>query len=105
MVKEFEVRWEGELPARPQDVWDAITQHADGYLWRIEYEPWIGGAERGLTATGGTVTAWDPPHRFATRTRPETERDGINELDYRLEPLGAAGAVTYLRYVHRACLQ
>ena len=28
MVKEFEVRWEGELPASPEDVWDAITQHA-----------------------------------------------------------------------------
>jgi uncharacterized protein YndB with AHSA1/START domain len=30
MVKEFEVRWEGRLPAAPADVWDAITQHADG---------------------------------------------------------------------------
>ena len=99
MVREWEVRWEGELPARPQDVWDAITQHADGYLWKIEYEPRVGGAERGLTAGGGTVTAWDPPHHFATRTRPETERDGFNELDYVLEPLGAA---TYLRYTHRA---
>jgi hypothetical protein len=98
MVKEFEVRWEGELPAGPQDVWDAITQHADGYLWKIEYEPWVGGAERGLTVGGGTVTAWDPPRHFATRTRPENERDGINELDYRLEPLGS---VTYMRYVHR----
>jgi uncharacterized protein YndB with AHSA1/START domain len=82
MVKAWEVRWEGELPARPQDVWDAITRHADGYLWRIEYEPRVGGAERGLTAGGGTVTAWDPPRHFATRTRPETERDGFNELDY-----------------------
>ena len=98
MVKQWEVRWEGELPARPQDVWDAITQHADGYLWKIEYEPRVGGAERGLTAGGGTVTAWDPPRHFATRTRPETERDGFNELDYVLEPLGAA---TYLRYTHR----
>lgn len=98
MIKEFEVHWEGELPARPRDVWEAITQHADGYLWHIEYEPWVGGAERGLTAGGGTVTAWDPPRHFATRTRPETERDGVNELDYRLEPIGP---VTYLRYAHR----
>ena len=98
MVRQWEVRWEGELPARPQDVWDAITQHADGYLWKIEYEPRVGGAERGLTAGGGTVTAWDPPRHFATRTRPESERDGFNELDYVLEPLGAA---TYLRYTHR----
>jgi len=99
MVKQWEVRWEGELPASPQDVWDAITKHADGYLWKVDYEPWVGGAERGLTKTGGTVTAWEPPRHFATRTRPEAERDGLNELDYRLEPSGAA---TYLRYVHRA---
>jgi len=101
MVQEFEVRWEGELPASPQDVWEAITEHADGYLWPISYEPREGGAERGLTAGGGTVTAWDPPHRFATRTRPEAERDGVNALDHRLEALGA---VTYLRYVHRAAV-
>jgi uncharacterized protein YndB with AHSA1/START domain len=99
MVKQFEVRWEGELPAPPQDVWDAVTVHSSGYLWPMEYEPWVGGAERGLTAGGGTVTAWDPPHRFATRTRPETERDGLNELQYRLEPLGS---ITYLRYLHRS---
>jgi hypothetical protein len=98
MVKELEVRWEGELPARAQDVWDAITVHADGYLWKVEYEPWVGGAERGLTAGGGTVTAWDPPRRFATRTRPETERDGRNELTYELED---RGGVTYMRHVGR----
>jgi uncharacterized protein YndB with AHSA1/START domain len=98
MVKQFEVRWEGELPARPQDVWDAITVHSDGYLWKIEYEPWVGGAERGLTTGGGTVTAWDPPRRFATRTRPETERDGLNELTYELED---RGGVTYMRHVGR----
>ncbi|UGS35138.1 SRPBCC family protein [Capillimicrobium parvum] len=98
MVKEFVVRWEGELPAGPEAVWDAITRHADGYMWRIDYEPRVGGSERGLTATGGTVTAWDPPRHFATRTRPETERDGVNELDYVLEPLGA---ITYLHYTHR----
>src|SRR3954469_24776510 len=59
LVRGWEVRWEGELPAGPQDVWDAITQHADGYPWRIDYEPRLGGAERGLTAGGGTVTAED----------------------------------------------
>lgn len=98
MVEQFEVRWEGELPAGPQDVWNAITRHADGYLWNVEFEPWVGGAERGLTAGGGTVTAWEPPRHFATRTRPESERDGLNELDYRIEPLGS---ITYMRYVHR----
>ncbi|HEY8581320.1 MAG TPA: SRPBCC domain-containing protein [Capillimicrobium sp.] len=100
MVKQFEVRWEGALPAAPQDVWDAITRRADGYLWAIDYEPWVGGAERGLTAGRGTVTAWEPPRRFATRTRPETERDGLNEIAYALEPLN--GGATLLRYRHRS---
>jgi uncharacterized protein YndB with AHSA1/START domain len=101
MANEFEVRWEGELPASPQDVWDALTVHSDGWLWKIEYEPWVGGAERGLTTGGGTVTAWDPPRHFATRTRPEGERDGFNELDYVFEPSGAG---THMRYVHRGVL-
>jgi uncharacterized protein YndB with AHSA1/START domain len=98
MAKEFEVTWQGELLAPPQEVWEAFTQHTAGWLWRIEYEPRLGGAERGLTSGGGTVAAWDPPRHFATRTRPETERDGFNELDYRLE---ARAAGTFLRYVHR----
>jgi hypothetical protein len=92
MTRTFEVRWEGALPAASQDVWDAITRHSDGYLWKIDYEPWVGGAERGLTQSGGTVTAWDEPRHFATRAPG-------NALDYRLEPLGAA---TYLRYTHHA---
>jgi hypothetical protein len=98
MFREFEVRWEGELPASPQAVWDAMTVHAGGYLWPIEYEPRVGGRERGLTAGGGFVSAWQPGRHFATRTDPETERDGPNSIDVTLEPLGA---ITYLRYVHR----
>ena len=97
MVREWDVRWEGELPASPQQVFDAITKHSAGHLWEIEYEPRIGGAERGLTRTGGAVTAWEPPRHFATRV----EGDELNELDYRLEPLGA---ITYLRYRHRTAV-
>jgi uncharacterized protein YndB with AHSA1/START domain len=97
MAEEFEVRWEGELPATPQDVWDAFTLHTAGWLWRIEYEPRVGGAERGLSSGGGTVTAWDPPRHFATRA--ESADGWWNELDYVLEPRGAA---THLRYAHRS---
>lgn len=93
--KEFEVRWEGELPGTPQEVWDAFTLHADGWLWKIEYEPRVGGAERGLSSQGGTVTAWEPPRHFATRAE---RADGWwNNLDYLLEPRGQG---SYLRYVH-----
>ena len=99
MNKRWEVTWEGELPASPRAVWDTVTRHAASYLWPIEFEPRVGGAERGLTQGGGTVTVWEPHRRLRTRTRPEHERDGSNELDYVLEPLGD---VTYLRYTHRA---
>src|SRR5262245_6168497 len=94
MQKPFEVRWEGELPAAPQQVWDAITRHSGGYLWPIEYEPRVGGSERGLTRSGGTVTAWEEPRHFATAAED-------NELDYVLEPLGA---ISYLRYTHRTAV-
>lgn len=94
MSRNFEVRWEGELAAPPEQVWDAITVHSGGWLWKVEYEPWVGGAERGLTGRG-VVTAWDSPRHFGTRAQ---DGDGFNELDYRLEPRGAG---TYLRYTHR----
>ncbi|MFG1703045.1 SRPBCC domain-containing protein [Nonomuraea sp. M3C6] len=94
MSRQFEVRWEGVLPAPPQEAWDGITRHAVGWLWKTEYEPWAGGAERGLTGRG-TVTAWDPPRHFATRA---PDLDGFNQLDYLLEPHGQG---TYLRYHHQ----
>jgi uncharacterized protein YndB with AHSA1/START domain len=99
MAEEFEVRWEGRLAAAPEVVWDAITAGCAGWLWKIEYEPRNGGAERGLTAGGGTVTTWEPPRHFATRA---TDGTGFNELDYVLEPSGADGA--YLLYRHRGVL-
>jgi uncharacterized protein YndB with AHSA1/START domain len=93
--EEFEVRWEGVLPGDPQQVWDAITARAAGWIWEIEYEPRVGGAERGLTSGGGTVTAWDQPRHFQTRAeRPDGWR---NELDYTLEPTGDG---TLVRYRH-----
>jgi hypothetical protein len=95
MGQRFEVEWEGELSASPQEVWEAFTLHTTGWCWKIEYEPWVGGAERGLTPGGGLVTVWDPPRHFATRAR--GEGDGFNELDYRLEPKGTS---TYLRFRH-----
>jgi hypothetical protein len=97
MSKEFEVRWEGLLPADPRQVWDAITVHTGGWLWELSYEPRVGGAERGLTSGGGTVTAWDPARHFQTRA--ERPDGWFNELDYRLEPREHG---TLLRYTHRS---
>jgi uncharacterized protein YndB with AHSA1/START domain len=100
MAREFEMRWEGELQGTPEEVWDAFTRHADAYLWEVEFEPREGGAERGLSSQGGTVTVWDPPHRFVTYA--DRDDDGWwNELEYVLEPRGSG---TYLRYTHRSVI-
>lgn len=99
MNKLWEVTWEGELPASPQAVWDTFTKHSGSYLWPIEYEPRVGGSESGLTQGGGTVTVWEPNRHFRTRSRPETERDGLNDIEITLEPLGD---ITYFRITHRA---
>jgi hypothetical protein len=72
MPKQFEVRFEGELPATPQEVWDAFTTYTRGWYWEIDYEPRLGGKESGLTAAGGTVTAWDPPRHFLRAARRTT---------------------------------
>ncbi|HEV7933646.1 MAG TPA: SRPBCC domain-containing protein [Actinomadura sp.] len=101
MAKQFEVRWEGELPATPQEVWEAFTVHTTGWHWKIDYEPWPGGAERGLTAGGGTVTVWDPPRHFVTRAESGCDGDGFNRLEYVLEPRKAG---TYVRYAHHGVL-
>ena len=95
MAKEFELSLEVELPATPDTVWAAITTpQTEGWLWRIDYEPRLGGAERGLTSGGGAVTAWEPDRRFATRA----EKPGwFNQLEYELEPRGDA---TGLRFRH-----
>ncbi|MEV8614240.1 SRPBCC domain-containing protein [Amycolatopsis sp. NPDC051373] len=99
MGTEIDVRWEGVLAGTPEQVWDAFTAHTGGWLWEIAYEPRPGGAERGLTPTGGTVVEWDPARRFVTRA---DSADGwFNQLDYDLEPRGAG---TLLRYRHRSVL-
>jgi uncharacterized protein YndB with AHSA1/START domain len=94
-MKDFEVRFEGELPATPREVWDAITVHTSGWYWNISYEPRPGGAERGLTSAGGTVTAWEPPRHFATRA--ERPDGWWNSLEYVLEPRSGG---TFLDYTH-----
>ncbi|WP_405161748.1 SRPBCC domain-containing protein [Nocardia sp. NBC_01499] len=95
MPKQFEVGFEGELPARPGEVWEAFTLYTKGWYWNIEYEPWLGGKESGLTTAGGIVTAWEPPTHFGTRC--EEDNGWWNNLDYRLED---RGDTTYLRFVH-----
>lgn len=88
-------RWDGTLPADALTTWDAITRHTAAWQWQVDYEPRLGGTERGLTPGGGFVTAWLPGRHF--RTRAENEHGWFNELDLRLE---AAGAATHLHFTH-----
>ncbi|MFE0145755.1 SRPBCC domain-containing protein [Nonomuraea sp. NPDC059007] len=98
MSRAIEVRWQGELEGTPEQVWEAITVRADGWLWKIVYEPRVGGSETGLTAAGGTVTVWEPHSHFTTRG---PDLDGFNQLDFVLEPRGAK---TFLSYIHNGVL-
>ncbi|MCR6482326.1 SRPBCC domain-containing protein [Amycolatopsis sp. OK19-0408] len=95
MTKEFEVGFEGRLPATPAACWRAITVDAGSWSWPITYEPWVGGRETGLTFHGGEVTAWRPHEHFATRC---DQDDWFNRLDYTFEPDGDG---TYLKFAHR----
>lgn len=92
MGKKFEIRREGELQTTPEEYWDAITTGTGGWLWPMEFEPHEGGA----AAFGGTVTVWDPPHRFVTRV--EGDDGWFNQLEHVIE--GRDGGRTYFRYVH-----
>ncbi|MFC4562457.1 SRPBCC domain-containing protein [Nocardiopsis mangrovi] len=67
---------EMEVPATPEDVWRAITTVSGSAAWFFptEAEPREGGAvrlRRGPFApdSSATVTAWEPPHRFAYEER------------------------------------
>ena len=96
MTQQFELRWDGELAATPEQVWDAVTVHTGGWLWPVEYEPKAGGRASGM-GEEGTVTTWDPPRHFATES---PDRGGVNALDYLLTPVDG-GAATRLAYRHR----
>ncbi|MFE7122460.1 SRPBCC domain-containing protein, partial [Streptomyces sp. NPDC057654] len=96
MGKEFEIVREFEAPASPEQVWEAITTGTGGWLWPVEYEPRTGGA----APFGGTVTAWDPPHRLTARSEVEVEgaeNQTLNQLDHTIEPREHG---SWVRYVH-----
>jgi uncharacterized protein YndB with AHSA1/START domain len=95
MSREFEIRREVELPASPEDVWEAVSTAAGNAAWLFP----VGDIERRLgatTADGSTVTACDPPRHFAVRT--EGEGGWFNAIEYEIE--GREGGTTLLRYAH-----
>ncbi|NEC63858.1 SRPBCC domain-containing protein [Streptomyces sp. SID9727] len=92
MAREFHVRRQQDLPAAPEQVWDAVATAAGnlGWLYPMEIEPRVGGK---ATRGDATVLAWEPPHHLALRA---TQDGGFsNTLSYRVEP--AEGGTSHLR--------
>ena len=94
MGQTFEVSWSDEVDAPPEAVWEAIT-HPIGWLWPVGYEPRVGGAETGLSPDGGTVTEWEPGHRFSTAAAME---GGTNRIEYELTSTPTGTAVAYVHH-------
>jgi uncharacterized protein YndB with AHSA1/START domain len=95
MSREFEVRRDVELPASPEDVWEAVATASGNAAWLFP----VGEIEGRVGATnpdGSTVTAWDPPNHFAVRT--EGEGGWFNAIEFTLE--GREGGTTLVRYAH-----
>lgn len=69
------VRVEAEVPGTPEEVWEAIATGPGIECWFVPAE--VEGREGGTIKTDhgpfgestGTVTAWEPPHRFAYEER------------------------------------
>ncbi|GAA3345090.1 SRPBCC domain-containing protein [Amorphoplanes nipponensis] len=100
MGQEFANRHEAQVPADPEQVWDAVATGPGISSWFVGRTEIDGETVR--TSFGsdwipaGTVTAAEPPHRFAYRS--DTADDGrFIAYEYLVE--GRAGAATVLRTV------
>lgn len=96
--KPFEVAREFEVGAAPQQVWDAVTQGAAGWLWPMEYEP----KEGGNGPFRSVLTVWNPPRRLTVRSDdPAALPPGqpLNQLDWAIEPRDG-GSRARVRYTH-----
>lgn len=94
-MKDFEIHDELCVDVEPQVLFDAVTTGTAGWLWPLDLEP----RERGASAFGGVVTAWEPPTHYANRA--EGPDGWFNVLDFQISatPEGA-----FLRYLHAGVL-
>jgi uncharacterized protein YndB with AHSA1/START domain len=107
MPHEFEIADEITVDASPEQVWEAIATGPGIDSWfmgRNEVEPREGGTVRmtlGDYAEEGTVTAWEPPRRFAYRSG-EGEDGAFMAFEYLIE--GRQGGSTVVRLVQSGVL-
>ena len=85
MAREFEIRREVELPATPEEVWEAVTTSEGNAAWLFP----------GL-ADPSDIRVSEPPRRFTIRT--EGEDGWFNSIEDVIE--ARDGSTTVLRYVH-----
>jgi uncharacterized protein YndB with AHSA1/START domain len=108
MPHPFKVDVQVDVNATPADVWEAITTGPGIDGWFISapnaVEPRLGGVVRTAYGDDGgesTITAWDPPHRFAHAGEPGP--DGVmHAMEYTIE--GRVGGTTIVRLVHSGFL-
>lgn len=107
MAHPFELTHEIQVDATPEEVWDAIATGPGVDAWfmgRNQIEQREGGKirteMRGSTEEA-TVTAWEPPTRFASRT-PEGPDGAFHAFEYLVEGRGEGSTV--VRWVHSGFL-
>jgi hypothetical protein len=85
MAREFEIRREVELPATPEEVWEAVATSEGNAAWLFPN-----------LVDPADVKVSDPPHRFTVRM--EGEGGWFNSIEDVIE--ARDGSTTVLRYVH-----
>ncbi len=107
MAHEFELEFEIEVDATPEEVWQAIATGPGIDSWfmgKNEFEPTVGGVARtifpGFTLEA-TVTASDPPKRLAQRTA-EGPDGSVHAFEFLIE--GREKGTTVIRWVHSGFL-
>jgi len=108
MGHEFETNQEISVDATPEQVWEAIATGPGIDSWfmgRNEVEPREGGTMRmvveGMFTAESTVTAWDPPRRFAYQSS-EGEDGSFMAFEFLVE--GRDQGSTVVRLVHSGFL-
>jgi hypothetical protein len=85
MAREFEIRREVELPATPEEIWEAVATSEGNAAWLFPN-----------LVDPSDIQISDPPRRFAVRM--EGEGGWFNSIEDVIE--ARDGSTTVLRYVH-----
>ena len=99
MNHRFEIRRTVELPATPEQIWQAVATGSGHQAWLFPSGGDTPGAV-GDTIMDHRVEAFDPPRHF--RAHLEGEDGFFNTLEYLIE--GRNGGTSVLRYMHSGIL-